>query len=631
MQLGAFLAVMLRPAFVPVRLLQGLQQTFIVDQAPGWFVGPMVLMLLVAFIDQTGPAHSLFEAGFDWGFWNFLAFSGLSVLIAWTFQAFPETGAFEEREGDGQHPRTPGRDRGVTLQALTRELSSETLGSIDSDSEGSCSENVWRMRGRLGKLVVVAGLLSLLAVVMAALCIGLTRPFLSFEYRVSDVAIKRAEPPVLELWYQLGDLCRPLQLFAAFTCAGVLLVWVPLVLLRLAEALGVWKDAGEKVAEDLRRTELFFRPWVMVELWAVAVLLIYYICTSRNKGVIEVCAAFPDNPQGLLAICVLFLASKGLMMTAKSSLSPAPPTLPRPRSRPVEPPGGGLLWNTTGGLMFVFWLLLLYFHGPLATREITQLADFNRALGVLLPLTNEKLRRKLPHSAGDCDQFWQQRVQTGQEPFEGSKAEFHKSCRGKKPLGSYRKKSVVITAEWVTGVNSLKITDMTVHPPLNPSAAKQHWDMTIAGQFTDLHLWLNVKWGKRELINNYISLAASADKPFHFSLAASANCSAGSGFQGIELGVAHIDEIQWTEHMNNLMPSHNLGGVETSVEVDYGSHSAVEDALRNALTMQTGHLIVRSPDGSETNPLESVGSVVSDVVRLNTGESCPGHGAGLVG
>ena len=99
MQLGSFLAVMLRPSFVPTRLLQSLQQGFIVDQAPGWFVGPMVLMLLVGFINQTGPGHSLFEAGFAAGFWFFLAFSTLSVLIAWTFEAFPHA----ERTGTQQN------------------------------------------------------------------------------------------------------------------------------------------------------------------------------------------------------------------------------------------------------------------------------------------------------------------------------------------------------------------------------------------------------------------------------------------------------------------------------------------------------------------------------------------------
>jgi hypothetical protein len=53
----------------------------------------MVLILLVSFVDLTGPGHSLFEANFASGFWHFLLFAFLSVVLAWSFEAFPETGA----------------------------------------------------------------------------------------------------------------------------------------------------------------------------------------------------------------------------------------------------------------------------------------------------------------------------------------------------------------------------------------------------------------------------------------------------------------------------------------------------------------------------------------------------------
>lgn len=471
-----------------------------------------------------------------------------------------------------------------------------------------------RRRGLLSKWLSVAGLLSLLGIVVVAAYFGLTRPFLNFKYRVSDVTIKTAAPPVLELWYGIGE--PSLQGFAAFTVAGVLLIWLPLVLLSIAMPLEALEGHADKLTEGVRRLELFFRPWVMVELWAVAVLLIYYILTSRNKGVIEVCAAFPDNPQGLLSICVVFLASKGLMMTAKSALTPKPR---RPKRSAAELPGGNVLWSSMAGVMFVFVLLLLYFNGPVAPREIVDLGDFNRALSVLLPLTNEKLSEKLPHSAGDCDKFWQERIETGEESFDGSYAEFKKSCRGKKALGAYTKNGVTITADWVTGVNSLEIADVTVRPPSDPRAAVQHWEMTIAGQFADLHLWLQVKWGKHELIYNYMC----CNSPFHFSLLVSANCTSRTGFQGVELQVAHMDQIEWVEHVNKITSMNDDLDLETSMEVNYGSYSAVEDALRNALTMQTGRLMVRNPDGSEMNPLESVGSIIGDIVLLNTGMHCP--------
>jgi len=615
MQLGSFLAVMLRPSFVPARLLQSLQQAFIVDQAPGWFVGPMVLVLIVGFINQTGPGHSLFEAGFAVGFWFFLAFSTLSVLIAWTFQAFPQVGAGAQGSSGGEEgPRPwPPAHRRVVQGSPTREFSSDTLTSTDSDSDGSGPRTTRRRRGLLSRWFTVAGLLTFLVIVGMAAYLGLTMPFLNFKYRVSDVTIKTAAPPVLELWYGIGE--PSLQAFAAFTAAGVLCLWVPLVLLSIAMPPDALAGTADKLTESVRRLELFFRPWVMVELWAVAVLLIYYILTSRNKGVIEVCAAFPEHPQGLLSICVVFLASKGLMATAKSALAPQPR---RPKRSAAELPGGNMLWSIAAGVMFVFVLLLLYFNGPVAPREIVDLGDFNHALSVLLPLTNEKLSEKLPQIAGDCDTFWEERIEKGEESFDGSYAQFQKSCRGKKPLGSNTKNGVTITARWVTGVNSLEITDMTVRPSVDPQTAVQHWEMTIAGQFTDLHLWLQIKWGKHELINNYMC----CNGPFHFSLLASADCTSEKGFEGVELQVGHMDQIEWIQNVNTITSSHDLD-LETNMEVNYGSYSAVEDALRNALTMQTGRLMVRNPDGSEMNPLEGVGSILGDIVLLNTGRHCP--------
>jgi len=86
--------------------------------------------------------------------------------------------------------------------------------------------------------------------------------------------------------------------------------------------------------------------------------------------------------------------------------------------------------------------------------------------------------------------------------------------------------------------------------------------------------------------------------------------------------MGHMDQIEWVQHVNQITSSQDLD-LETHMEVNYGSFSAVEDALRNALTMQTGRLMVRNPDGSEMNPLESVGSIIGDIVLLNTGSRCP--------
>jgi hypothetical protein len=267
--------------------------------------------------------------------------------------------------------------------------------------------------------------------------------------------------------------------------------------------------------------------------------------------------------------------------------------------------------------MFAFWLLLLYFNGPSHIREISNLQDFNHALEVLLPLTNTKLHEKIPHSVGNCEALWQHRIATGKELYAGSDADFHSSCRGhSKPLAQYHKKGLLGEASWVTGLDSLEILDIEAPPPTIYSSTSEHWNLTISGVFKDLHLWLKVDWGRHEFVDGYMC----CNKPFHFTIEIMANCTAGVGFSGVEVKVANIDQIEWVQHEQNIIADdpHN----QASLEVNYGSYEAVQRALRNILTMKTGHLVVENPDGSEHNPLQSAASVVDDIMELNTGHHC---------
>jgi hypothetical protein len=311
----------------------------------------------------------------------------------------------------------------------------------------------------------------------------------------------------------------------------------------------------------------------------------------------------------------MFLAAKGLLGTVKSFLQE-----PDRRSRSQLTsglPGGLMLWTVSGGVMFTFWLVLLYSNGPTHIREIGDLHDFNHALSVLLPLTNRKLHERIPHSAGNCEALWQHRVQTGQELYAGADVDFHRSCKGSsKPLATYTKKNLRVQASWVTGLDSLEIMDIEVPPPSRHSVQTEHWNLTLSGRFNDIHLWLKVVWGSHEFINGYMC----CNNAFNFKLEVTANCTAGAGFSGVEVKVAHIDSIEWVQHETNLISDDPNN--EASLEVNYGSYSAVQQALRNVLTMKTGQLVVENPDGSERNPLQSAASVVDDIMELNTGHHC---------
>merc|ERR1719253_1436531 len=103
--------------------------------------------------------------------------------------------------------------------------------------------------------------------------------------------MKKAKPTVLDLLYGIGDISRYLQVFAALTLVGSLVAWVPLFLLRLT--LHSTDSESTTLTEVARILEVSVRPWVMIDIWAFSVLLVYYVVTARNKGVIEVCAALP--------------------------------------------------------------------------------------------------------------------------------------------------------------------------------------------------------------------------------------------------------------------------------------------------------------------------------------------------
>jgi len=580
LQFASFVVVMLRPSILPVKVLQNLQTTFLIEQSRGWFVNVFVLMLLAAFLNLTGPTGAVsFITLLDTGFWWFLLFTITSVMIGVTFDLFPETGAF----------------RGETSTKVTRRISRE---SQDSESDYGSEKN----RGSGSQRLLLVGTLGLLLfVIIVALVLGLTKPFLDFDYRVSGVIVKTASPTLYEILQ--ATLSPTLKGLEVMTLVVALIVWLPCFALAFFEvAPGAFGHALEQL----------IRPWVLLEMWAVSVLIIYYIVSSRNKAPIEVCAKFPEDMSGILAIVVLFGAGKALTTLAKKILSPV--TIPKSAA---ELPGGNGLWSGGFGLLFVGLILGLYFHGPPVEKELSDLEDFNHMMSASVPTLNLRIQDKIPKTVGSCDGFWAHSVQKGEVAVDDIDAhgKFMQTCRGKRAIAEVNKGTLYAEATWATGLDTIQIMQMQVHKPVNISNVTKNWIFNLDAKFTDVHIWLKATLGGKPWIDDYMC----CDNPFHFSLQASANCTSGQGFHSVKLHTTQIDPIE----LQHEVVTENVPGFSSSYEVNYGGYDAIEQSLKNFLTLKNGHLLIRNANGSHTDAMEAVGDVLKDVFLLNTGRHCP--------
>jgi len=630
MQILTFLAVMLRPSFMSNGMLRNLQAIWIEHQAPGWFCNPMVIMLLVALLNLTGPSGSMYNSTLGRGFWLFLVYATTSVFNAWLFMAFPESGAFaslveaaKKRSLDMRNSISPLKEENSThMDSSFPEPSKpgyEAMEDAEAGTDGSESSE-----GESDHLITITtvkkgaaalGICVILVMLAVSTYLGLTRPFLDFEYRLSGVAMQQATPTVLELLNGIGDIQRYLQVFAALTLFGSLAAWVPLFIVRLA--LHTADGSKNMVSEVARILEVAVRPWVMIDIWAFSVLLIYYIVTARNKGIVEVCAALPKFPIGLTSIFVTLVAAKGLKHLAREVMPSGMTGVHHHHGagRGASLPGGNGIWGAAYGLTLMSTASYFYVHGPVATPNIQNLWDLNREVEVMVPLVNTRMREKLPHSVGNCQALWEHEVKKGADA--SSYDNFMTGCRGQKALAQVHDQRLFGEATWATGIDSLEIMQLQVRPPINITHDTRRWNMTVSGRFTDLHLWLRVNMGDRELINDYMCCR----NPFHFAIEASVTCTDGKGFGVVELEVAQIDRIEF-EHQTEIA-SDPLD--ETSLQVNYGSFKEVEGSVRDFLTMKTGHLLLKNPDGSVTDPLDSAGSYLQKIVELNTGHLCLRH------
>lgn len=613
MQFGSFLAVVVGlPCGVHPGLLLKLQAAFVVGQASGWFCNIYVLVFLAAFLNKTGPSGTMdLTTHLGQGFWWFLLYSTVGLLIACSFIMFPETGAVQVQDialedeviANGMaKSRRGSKEKSISTMAS---ICSEE-GHSDSDSDGgTCSSEA-----KSG--LVFASFVTLLVIILFSMYLGFTRPFLDFDYRISGVIIKKGVPSVLQLLEEITEMYWGIAYLAMVTLVAVPIAWVSCCAFGLLQE----NDEPDAVADFVSTLEKGLRPWVHLDLWAVSTLVIYYIVTSRNKATVEICAHFPSYPVSIISICVLFGASKVLVLFPDLALRARVPA--RKEGVDIGLPGGAWLWSTAVLVTFIFWILFLYFHGPGVAQDIRSLNDVNRMMSIFVQTANIKLKEKIPQSAGDCESFWLSRVDSGKELYSDTerKRVFMLACRGNKPLANVNKGSMSGAAQWATGLDTLQLDTMEVQRPHNVTAVAQEWTAEISGKFTGLHVHMKVDLDNKPWFDDYMC----CNNPFHFKLRLSATCVQGQGFQGVSLSVPHLDPIEF-QHQVDLVTQDP--GITSSYQVNYGSNAAVEENIMDFLTLKKGSLLVKNADGSSNNALEDVAKVLDEIFQMNTGHLCP--------
>jgi len=602
-------------------------KTYLRDQAPFRFTNPMVLMTSASFINLTAPSGKM-EASFTRGYWYFMTYCATSVVLAWSLNLDDDSAShIEGSHLDGQPTRAavcqPNSncqlDNGDMKVQLSKEARLDSQDSyeqdlFDLDSEGGLAHGYTALMQL--HFWEVAGAVALIPVIAVAIYLGLTGPFLNFEYRVAGITVKEAKPTVFNLWQSLAKKSRFLGYFAATTSIFTLLIWIPTFCLRVLSEARL--RPGMKLpycAQVLKFVEQTIEPWVMGHIWALCMILVYYIVSARNRAPIEVCAHFPQRPIGLLGMIVIFAGISSLKALAKEIVKPIGTTN---SAKPASLPGGTWLWYTGAGILIVFWAVLLYNHGPMLEPEISDLGSMNSVLSRVIPVTNTRLHEKIPESAGDCQGFFEHRLRNGKAIYASPRSEVHKRCKGQKALAHMVKQNghtkMEVTAKWATGLNTLEIMDILITKPFNVSYYTQQWNLTVTAKFADLHVWLKVLLGEKEWVNDYMC----CDKAFHFTIQATVQCTQGFGFHPMRLHVLRMDPIE-IQHEVEVEKKQDFSA---SYHVDYGRNEKVEHVIKKFLSGDRGKLLIKNSDGSTTDPLASASEVLNDIVFLNTGQQC---------
>jgi len=355
-------------------------------------------------------------------------------------------------------------------------------------------------------------------------------------------------------------------------------------------------------------------------VWAFAIVVVYYISRSRSKAVIEYCAHFPDPHIGVVAIIAMGLGIYMLLSKSEGILRQGR----RHSSDNVlsQLPGGQFVW-VIGPVVTAFAVVVcLDMFKSAVSPEISSLSDVNTMLEVYLPNANDRLQRWMPESAGDCDALTRYRTDHGMPAPAKELKDQDRQCAGSSPLVHVSQdnggRDIDASALWVTGLNTLEVTDMRVLPPSKLSVSPQQWNMTFSGVFRNVHVWVKVDVGGKEWVNDYLC----CDNPFRFVLQATADCVEESGFTPMELSIVDSDPIKFGHKWEDTSQD-DWSITSSSIEWDYGRQGLVEQELRKVVTGKTGTLLVKTTSGAVIDALKSVSNLLTDVVKLNTRQLCP--------
>jgi hypothetical protein len=648
-QFACILVALIRPSWVPL-YLQRLMQNELSSQATLRFGNPMVMMLLVALLNFTGPGAKYFQTSFCPGFWFYNAYCLVSLFLSLMLDVDADRPS--KKRSQGKDPlcgrsclspsshrefRSSKRDPAAKMQRRTRSKgSSNSLRSVsdseagwsdeeedNSDEEGSGSDSSesgdipWPM-----VTTFIAGGTLLIAVGSAAMYVALTEPFLDFEYRISGVVVDTTSPTMLELWANILETNLWLGRLAAITLVYVMFLWMPLLAVSIFATRRGPACAFSPAAWNMRWTEKLVRPWAMAHIWAMSVVCVLYMTKSRNRMIFEVCAHFPARPDGFIAIVVMGVCVYLLHAIAKPLCSNPERELSYYWSGAPSLPGGSCVWGLGPGITFFFIFVSFYLHGPTSPPPVQDLKDVNSVLQRFTIPANEELKKLLPFAAGHCEDLWQWQSSPGQVPvYHGGQAAWKSDCLGHHNLAETTEDSSMggkmnIKARWATGLDTLELTSLKVVPPTNIINDVQKWTFEIGALFTNLHVYIKVLLGDEVFIP---TAPMCCNNPFHFTLQLTAYCEVGAGFGHVNLEVRDMDKI---EFVHNVQGRSESPGEATSYQVNYGRSDVVEKALKKFMSLKMGKIIISHRDGSTEDPLENMGSVLDHIVQLNTGHHC---------
>lgn len=671
--------LLIRPRIIPADVLSAIR-LILLDQAPPRFSNSFTVVTLVAFLNFSvgWSEDGWFKVSFASGFYSFLLYCFISVVLAQTLQEPAEAVVTRKKRErvitemlvagnsmplDSFEPEGTGVELGL-LSRRGRRLAQDSRDEEDSDNSddsevsprkakrsarsarsdvsdsGSGSdleESVSADQGDTSCVVavlLVVGILAMLVGGAYGIQAALEWPFLTMQYRISGLIVMTFEPNLLDLYDVLTKSDSMIALMAIVTIFIVVIIFIVVFFLRI---LAASIDSLRPARKVINFVEAMIRPWVMGHLWAMTFLALWYICTSRNKAVVEICASFPQPAYGVFGLVLLYGGSIGIQKVAEAYANASAPRAEPPPDVGASERAVKSTIITCAVVTWVGMVVYLYGHGPVMDREILDAGDMNRTLSGTVPVMNQLMVKYLPHSIGYCEALYNQGVAAGTIPYSTSAEEWARDtfCSGDKAIknvtrmvGLDHNQEMHIVIPWATGIHTVSLSEISITPPpVRSTTARedenvtQLWSVRVAGQYARLRIWVTVDTpGQNGFIDDYMCCHGTGgeDSPFQFAFRFSMSCTEFAGFQPVEMILEHLDPI-------NIDHSRSWGGLQGNMmgySVDYGQYSALQDTVQNVLSGQAGSFLLTNSDGRQFELMSALSQSLEHMSVLNGGSRC---------